>query len=72
MILDRQLADSLAGHGEDRIGHGRGDADRARLANAAWGLDALNEMHLDQRYQGTFARSLVDAMRASGALAGRE
>lgn len=35
-------------------------------------LPCADEMHLDQQYQGTFARGLVDAMRASGALAGRE
>ena len=49
MILDGQLADALAGHREDRISHRRGNANRSRLADAAWRFAVLHKVNLDLR-----------------------
>src|ERR1700737_2814791 len=49
LVLQRQLPDSLAGHGEDRVGQrGRGNR-RTRLADPAGLLAISHKVHFDGR-----------------------
>src|SRR5258708_22773502 len=58
LALERQLPDSLAGRGEDRVGQ-RGRGDRGtRFADPARGFSVTHQVHFD-------GRRLLDPQRAN-------
>jgi hypothetical protein len=48
LILDRQLPDSLANRGKDRVGERRRRADRPGLADVALRFGAMHQINLDR------------------------
>src|ERR1700761_7923724 len=52
VFLDRKFPDALAGRGKDGVGHGRRQWRHARLARAAQGRAAFDQINLDLRTIG--------------------